>query len=65
MKPIFKYNSDGKHLINWFYSGTQNDVSGYGRKATERSSADKLTRWIIIQLKGSTRKGIEKISRFA
>ena len=43
MKPIFKYNSNGKYLINWFYTATQFDFSGYGRKVTDRSSADNLT----------------------
>ena len=32
-------------------------------KATERSPLDNLTRWIITQSKGFTRKGVEKISR--
>ena len=32
-------------------------------KATKRSLPDYLTRWIITQSKGLTRKGIEKISR--
>ena len=33
-------------------------------KATKRSPPDNLTRWIITQSKGFTKKGIEKISRF-
>ena len=33
-------------------------------KATERSPPDNLTRWIITQPIGFTRKGIEQISRF-
>ena len=32
-------------------------------KATKRSPPDNLTRWIITQPKGFTRKGVEKISR--
>ena len=32
--------------------------------ATERSPPDNVTRWIITQSKGFTRKGIEKTSRF-
>ena len=32
-------------------------------KATERSPPDNLTRWIITQSKGFTRKGIEQISK--
>ena len=32
-------------------------------KATERSPPENLTRWIITQSKGFTKKGIEKISR--
>ena len=50
MKPIFKYNSDGKYLINRFYMTTQYDVSGYGRDDIERSLEDNLTRWIIKKL---------------
>ena len=33
----------------------------YEVKATERSPANNLTRWIITQSKGFTRKGMEKI----
>ena len=33
----------------------------YEVKATERSPPDNLTRWIITQSKGFTRKGMEKI----
>ena len=35
---------------------------GITLKATERSPPDNLTRWIIRQSKGFTRKGIERIS---
>ena len=38
-------------------------VFGHEVKATERSPPDNLTRWIITQSKGFTRKGTEKISR--
>ena len=38
-------------------------VFGHNFKATERSPQDNLTRWIIAQSKGFTRKGIEQISR--
>ena len=38
-------------------------VFGHNFKATERSPQDNLTRWIITQSKGFTRKGIEQISR--
>ena len=37
---------------------------GHEVKATETPPPDNLTRWIITQSKGFTRKGIEKISRF-
>ena len=46
---------------DWFYTIDYN-VFGYNVKATERSPPDNLTRWIITQSKGFTRKGIEKIS---
>ena len=38
-------------------------IFGHEVKATERSPPDNLTRWIIKQHKGLTRKGIEKINR--
>ena len=38
-------------------------IFGHEVKATERSPPDNLTRWIITQSKGFTRKGIEEISR--
>ena len=46
----------------WFYT-TDFAVFGHNVKATERSPSEDLTRWIITQSKGFTRKGIEKISR--
>ena len=46
----------------WFYA-TDYGIFGHEVKATERSPPDNLTRWIITQSKGFTRKGIEKISR--
>ena len=47
---------------DWFY------MTGYGNfghevKATKRSTPENLTRWIMTQSRGFTRKGIEKISR--
>ena len=33
-------------------------------RATKRSPSDNLTRWIIDQSKGFTRKGIEKVISF-
>ena len=36
---------------------------GHERKATKRSPPDNLTRWVMTQSKGFTRKGFEKISR--
>ena len=46
----------------WFYT-TGYGIFGHEVKATKRSPPDNLTRWIITQSKGFTRKGIEKISR--
>ena len=36
---------------------------GDGEKVTESSPSDNLTRWIITQSRGFTRKDIEKVSR--
>ena len=46
----------------WGYT-TDYGIFGHEVKATERYPADNLTRWIITQSKGFTRKGIEQISR--
>ena len=46
----------------WFYM-TDYGIFGHEVKATERSLPDNLTRWIITQSKGFTRKVVEKISR--
>ena len=47
---------------DWFYT-TSYGIFGHEVKATKRSPPDNLTRWIITQSKGFTRKGIEKINR--
>ena len=47
---------------DWFYT-TDYVIFGHEVKATERSPPDNITRWIITQSKGFTRKGIEQISR--
>ena len=47
---------------DWFYT-TDYVIFGHEVKTTERSLPDNLTRWIITQSKGFTRKGIEQISR--
>ena len=47
---------------DWFYT-IDYDIFGDEVKATERSPPDNLTRWIITQSKGFTKKGIEKIGR--
>ena len=47
---------------DWFYT-TDYGIFGHEVKATEMSQPDNLTRWIITQSKGFTRKGIEKISK--
>ena len=47
---------------DWFYT-TDYAIFGDEVKATERSPLYNLTRWIITQSKGVTKKGIEKITR--
>ena len=47
---------------DWFYTAHY-AIFTSELKATKRSSPDNLTRCIITQSKGFTRKGIEKISR--
>ena len=47
---------------DWFYT-IDYAIFGHEVKATERSPPDNLTRWIITQSKGFTRKSIEQISR--
>ena len=47
---------------DWSYT-TDYAIFGHKVKATERSPPDNLTRWIITQSKGFTKKGIEQISR--
>ena len=47
---------------DWFYA-TGYGIFGHEVKATKRSPPDNLTRWIITQSKGLTRKDIEKKSR--
>ena len=47
---------------DWFYT-TSYDIFLNGVKATGRSPPKNLTRWIITESIGFTRKGIEKISR--
>ena len=47
---------------DWFYT-TEYVIFGHEVKATETSPPDNVTRWIITQSKGFTRKGIEQISR--
>ena len=47
---------------DWFHT-TDYAIFGHKVKATERSPPDNLTRWIITQSKGFTRKSIEQISR--
>ena len=46
---------------DWFHT-TGYGIFGHEAKATKRSPANNLTRWIMTQSKGFTRKGIEKIS---
>ena len=47
---------------DWFYT-TDYAIFGHEVKVAERSPPDKLTRWIITQSKGFTKKDIKKISR--
>ena len=49
---------------DWFYT-TDYAIFGHEVKATERSPPENLTRWIITQSKGFTKKGTEKIRRSA
>ena len=47
---------------DWFYKTEYADF-GFAGKATSRSPADNLTRCIITQSKGFTRKDIRKVNR--
>ena len=47
---------------DWFYM-TGYGIFGHEVKATKKSPPNNLARWVMIQSKGFTRKGIEKISR--
>ena len=47
---------------DWFYM-TGYGIFGHEVKSTKRSPSDNLTRWVMTQSKGFTRKGIEKISK--
>ena len=47
---------------DWFYT-TNYAIFGHEVKTTERSPPGNLTRWIMTQSKGFTKKGTEKISR--
>ena len=47
---------------DWFYT-TDYAIFGHEVKATERYPPNNLTRWIIAQSKGFTKKGIEQTSR--
>ena len=56
----YRVNTDETWMKrHWFYT-TKYGVYGDGGKATERSPPNSLTRWIITQSKGFTRKGIKK-----
>ena len=46
----------------WFYTAHY-VIFASELKVTKRSPSDNLTRWIITQVKGFTRKGIQNISR--
>ena len=54
-------NETGMHG-DWFYT-TGDRIFIHEIKVTKTSPPDNVTGWIIIQSKGFTRKGIEKISR--
>ena len=47
---------------DWFCT-TGYGIFSHEVKTTKRSPPDNLTRWVITQSKGFTRKGIEKTSR--
>ena len=44
---------------DWFYT-TDYAIFGYEVQATERSPPDNLTRWIMTQSKGFTKKALKK-----
>ena len=56
-------NPDETWMYGDWFNTTDYAIFDHEVKATERSPPDNLTRYIITQSKGSTRKGIEKISR--
>ena len=56
-------NADERWMYgDWFHT-TGYGIFGHEVRATKRSPPYSLTRWIITQSKGFTKKGIEKISR--
>ena len=56
-------NPDETWMCGDWFCTTDFAVFGHEVKARKRSPPDNLTRWIITQSKGFTKKGIEKISR--
>ena len=48
----------------WFYTISY-AIFNTESKATKRSPPDDVGRWVITRSRGLTRKGIEKISRYA
>ena len=56
-------NRDKKWMPKDWFGTAKYGIFGDGRKTTKMSPPDNLTPWIIVQSKGVTKKGIEKISR--
>ena len=56
-------NRDKKWMPGDWFGTAKYGIFGDGRKTTKMSPPDNLTPWIIVQSKGVTKKGIEKISR--
>lgn len=65
MIHIFHYGPNANKIRmngDWFYKTEYADF-GFAGKAASRSPADNLTRCIITQSKGFTRKDIRKVNR--
>ena len=59
----YRANSDETWMYgDWLYT-TNYGIFGHEVKATRRYPLDSVTRWIITQSKGFTRKGNEQLSR--
>ena len=59
----YGFDVDKTWMCRGLFYTTGHVIFGHEVKVTERSPPDNLTRWIIAQSKGFTKKGIDKISR--